>query len=55
MESLRTESVGMLSMTLFLLHYSKYHNIKVKTKLKSILMAAAWNPHTYTWIMTNLP
>jgi hypothetical protein len=29
MESLRTKSVGMLLMTLFLLHYSKYHNIKV--------------------------
>jgi hypothetical protein len=29
MESLRTESVGMLSMTLFLLHYCKFHDIEV--------------------------
>jgi hypothetical protein len=26
-----------------------------KTKLKSILMAAAWNLHTYAWILTDSP
>jgi hypothetical protein len=29
MESLRTESVGMLSMALFLLHYCTYHDIEI--------------------------
>eukprot|EP00978_Attheya_sp_CCMP212_P027776 scaffold93923_cov54-Attheya_sp.AAC.1 len=32
MESLRTESVGMLSLTLFLLHYCKYHEIELENR-----------------------
>jgi hypothetical protein len=32
MESLRTESVGMLSLTIFLLHYCKFHNIDLENE-----------------------